>query len=325
MDRKNLIEALKSPVEVKNGIYSNKYLALADKIRHENVGDIVHLRGLIEFSNFCERNCLYCGLRLDNKNCKRYNLTETEIIKYAENAVKLGLKTIVLQSGENSIFDTEKMSRIIKEIKKFDVTVTLSLGEKSFEEYQKYKEAGASRYLLRIETTDKNLYKKMHPNMSFENRVQCLQNLKNLGYELGSGMLIGLPSQTIESIADDILFLKEIKADMVGLGPFIPSQMTPLKNEVAGDFLLTLKAIALVRIMLPEINIPATTAVETMVKSGRKIALKAGANVVMPNVVDYNISKNYAIYNNKFSNEMGIKETLDLIRKDIEELGRTWL
>ena len=181
----------------------------ADKIRQKYVGDKVHLRGLIEFSNICKCTCKYCGLRYENKDLKRYRISSNEILKYAKNAVSLGYKTLVLQSGEDSFYTQEILVPLIKEIKKLDVTLTLSIGERSFEDYKAFRNAGADRYLIRIETTDRNLYKELHPNMSFENRLRCLSDLRKLGFEVGSGCLIGLPNQTIESIADDILFFKE--------------------------------------------------------------------------------------------------------------------
>ena len=268
----------------------------ADKIRHEFVGDEIHLRGLIEFSNICSRQCKYCGLRSPNKKIDRYRILKDEILENVNLATKLGYKTIVLQSGEDDYFDTDKMCEIIREIKKYDAALTLSIGEKTKEEYKAYKKAGADRYLLRIETTDPILYKNMHPNASFENRKQCLYDLKELGYETGTGCLVGLPQQTIESLANDILFFKELNADMVGIGPFIPHPDTPLKNSKTGSFELALKVMALTRLNLPDINIPATTAMETLNPNGRIIALKSGANVVMPNVTSIQYRSKYDIY-----------------------------
>ena len=254
----------------------------ADKVRRENVGDEIHLRALIEFSNICKRQCFYCGLRSPNKEVERYRLTKEEILLSAKKAVNLGYRTIVLQSGEDDSYYSDKFCDIIRSIKELDVALTLSIGEKTYDEYKAYREAGADRFLLRIETTDKDLYEKMHPNASFENRVRCLEDLKTLGYEVGTGCLVGLPNQTIESLANDILFFKEIDADMIGIGPFIPHAQTPLKDEKQGDFWLALKVMALTRINLPNINIPATTAMETIIPNGRLIALQSGANVVMP-------------------------------------------
>ena len=287
-------------------------LSLANRIRRENVGDEVHLRGLIEFSNICKSTCKYCGLRCENKNIERYRIQPEDIIFYAQKAVDMGYKTIVLQSGEDKFFSKDVMCEIIKEIKKLDVALTLSIGERSFEEYKAFRDSGADRYLIRIETTDRNLYSQMHPNMGFDNRVRCLKDLKALGVETGTGCLVGLPGQTVESLADDILFFKEIGADMVGIGPFIAHPDTPLKDEPNGDFILALKVMALTRILLPDINIPATTAMETLNPNGRIIALQSGANVVMPNVTVTEFREKYEIYPGKV-------EISDCSREIIEE------
>ena len=287
-------------------------LSLANRIRRENVGDEVHLRGLIEFSNICKSTCKYCGLRCENKNIERYRIQPEDIVFYAQKAVDMGYKTIVLQSGEDKFFSKDVMCEIIKEIKKLDVALTLSIGERSFEEYKAFRDSGADRYLIRIETTDRNLYSQMHPNMGFDNRVRCLKDLKALGFETGTGCLVGLPGQTVESLADDILFFKEIGADMVGIGPFIAHPDTPLKDEPNGDFILALKVMALTRILLPDINIPATTAMETLNPNGRIIALQSGANVVMPNVTVTEFREKYEIYPGKV-------EISDCSREIIEE------
>lgn len=271
----------------------------ADRVRKEYVGDEVHLRGLIEFSNICKRNCLYCGLRLSNKNVKRYRLEPDEIIDLAKKAVTYGYKTIVMQSGEDDFYTLDKMKYIISNIKNLDVAITLSIGEKSFEEYKAYKEAGADRYLIRVETTDKKLYEDMDPGMSLDERKRCLEDLRELGYEVGTGCLVGLPNQTLESLADDILFFKKIGADMIGLGPFIPNEDTPLKDEKGGEFIMSLKVMAITRLLMPDANIPATTAMEALNKDGRMIALQSGANVVMPNVTEGEYRKLYALYPGK--------------------------
>lgn len=289
----------------------------ADRVRRENVGDEIHLRALIEFSNICKRQCYYCGLRSPNKEVERYRLNKEEILVSAKKAVNLGYRTIVLQSGEDDNYYSDKLCDIIRSIKELDVALTLSIGEKTFDEYKAYRKAGADRFLLRIETTDKILYEKMHPNASFENRVRCLEDLKTLGYEVGTGCLVGLPNQTIESLADDILFFKEIGADMVGIGPFISHPCTPLKELQNGSFDLALKVMAITRIMLPNINIPATTAMETLHTNGRIIALQSGANVVMPNVTDLKYRKNYQIYPEKFFD----KDKSDIEEK-IKKIGR---
>lgn len=315
--RNDIIEILKDDS-------NNDWLfSLADKTREEYVGDEVHLRGLIEFSNICKRQCKYCGLRCEDKYIDRYRISKENIISYAEHAVNMGYKTIVLQSGEDEYYNTDLMCEIIAEIKKLGVALTLSIGEKTYEEYKAFKEAGADRYLIRIETTDKTLYNQMHPNMDFDNRVRCLENLGRLGYEVGTGCLVGLPNQTIESLADDILFFKEINADMVGIGPFIPHPHTPLKDSATGSFTLALKVMALTRILLKDINIPATTAMETLNPNGRIIALQSGANVVMPNVTTTEYRAKYEIYPNKICINENPDKCKGCISAKIQSIGRT--
>lgn len=284
---------------LENSEYNKEIYEAADRVRKKYVGDEVHLRGLIEFSNICKQNCLYCGLRTSNQNVKRYRLEVEEIINLAKKAKTYGYKTLVLQSGEDEYYTLVKMKYIIKEIKKLSMALTLSIGEKSYEEYKSYKDYGADRYLIRIETTDKNLYEKLDPGMSHINRKICLNNLKELDFEVGSGCMVGLPGQTLESLAEDVLFFKEIQADMIGIGPFIPNQDTPLKDEKGGEFYLSLKVMAITRLLLPDINIPATTAMESLNINGRIIALQSGANVIMPNVTEGEARKLYALYPGK--------------------------
>ena len=234
----------------------------------------------------------------------------------------MGYKTIVLQSGEDSYFTRDVMCKLIENIKTLDVALTLSIGEKSYDDLKAYKQSGADRYLIRIETTDKNLYKKMHPYMDFEKRMQCLKDLKKLGYETGSGCLVGLPEQTVESLADDILFFKELDADMIGIGPFIPHPDTPLKDCAQGNFILALKVMAIVRIMLKNINIPATTAMETLNPNGRLIALQSGANVVMPNVTSTEYRAKYEIYPDKICINDQPSKCRNCIETKIKSIGR---
>lgn len=315
--RDELIEILKYDTR-------NEWLfALADKVRCENVGNEIHLRGLIEFSNICKRTCKYCGLRCENKNIERYRIEPEDIVFYAQKAVETGYKTIVLQSGEDSFYSKDVICEIITEVKKLDVALTLSIGERSFEDYKAFRKAGADRYLIRIETTDRDLYSKMHPNMDYDNRVRCLRDLKKLGYETGTGCLVGLPGQTIESLADDILFFKEVGADMVGIGPFISHPDTPLKDSDNGDFTLALKVMALTRLILPDINIPATTAMETLNPNGRIIALQSGANVVMPNVTTKEFRKKYEIYPGKICVNENPDQCRGCIENKIKSIGRS--
>ncbi len=302
---------------------NNDLYAAADKIRKQYKGDAVHLRGLIEFTNICRNDCKYCGLRYSNKVIERYRLDENEIIKTAINAINSGYKTIVLQGGEDLWFDADKICRIIREIKAYDTAVTLSIGERNPEEYKAFKKAGADRYLMRIETTDIELYKFLHPNMSFENRVNCLYELKKLGYETGTGCLVGLPNQTIDSLADDILFFKELDADMVGIGPLIPHPETPLKDANKDNFDNALAVMAVTRLILPDINIPATTAMESVRQNGRIIALQSGANVVMPNMTEGEYRKKYEIYPNKICINDSPQRCIKCIKNKIESIGRT--
>lgn len=308
LSKKEIIDILKSDDA---GI-----LKEANKIRRQYVGDGVHLRGLIEFSNICKRNCLYCGLQSQNKFVNRYRLSKSEILDIAKKGVDDGFKTIVLQSGEDDFYTTGMLCSIISDIKELGAAVTLSIGEKTFEEYKSYKDAGADRFLLRIETTDENLYRKIHPYADFQNRKRCLYDLKKLGYETGTGCLVGLPGQTLDSLADDILFFKELDADMIGIGPFIPHPQTPLKNEQPGNLDLAVKVMAVTRILLKDINIPATTAMESLRKDGRLLALQSGANVVMPNLTDEYHKKMYEIYPNKVS------ATRQELQENLAKIGR---
>lgn len=284
---------------LKSSDWDAELFQAADRVRQHYMGKAVHLRGLIEFSNICRQNCCYCGLRRDNTVIERYRLAPETILDFARKAKSYGYQTVVLQSGEDLYYTVDKLVSVIREIKKLDLAITLSIGEKSREEYAAYKKAGADRYLLRIETTDKELYRRLDPGMNWEQRARCLMDLKSLGYELGSGSLVGLPGQTIESLADDILFFKEIDADMIGIGPFIPNGDTPLKYEAGGTFNLSVKVMALVRLLLRNINIPATTAMETLHPQGRILALQRGANVVMPNVTEGDYRRLYALYPGK--------------------------
>lgn len=302
---------------------NNFLFKTADEVREKYVGNEVHLRGLIEFSNICKCNCKYCGLRKDNSELERYRLSIEEAYDFAKKAKEYGYKTVVLQSGEDSYYSVERLVKLLQDIKKLDLAITLSIGERPYEEYKAFKEAGADRYLIRIETTDKELYKKMHPNMRFENRVRCLKDLKTLGYEVGTGCLVGLPEQTIESLANDILFFKEIDADMIGIGPFIPNQNTPLKDAKGGTFEMALKVMALTRILLPTINIPATTAMETLNPNGRLIALQSGANVVMPNVTEGDYRRKYEIYPGKICVGDTPAHCRGCISGKIQSIGRT--
>ena len=297
--------------------------AAADRVRAAFVGAGVHLRGLIEFSNICRQSCMYCGLRRDNAAVHRYRLTPAEILALAEKARDYGYRTVVLQSGEDAWFTADRLAALLRRIKALGLVITLSIGERSREEYQMLRAAGADRFLLRIETTDAQLYARLHPGMSFAHRLQCLQELRSLGYEVGTGCLVGLPGQSIESIARDILFFQELDADMVGIGPLIPNEDTPLADAAPGDFHLTRRVVALLRLLLPEANIPATTAMETLQPDARRIILQSGANVVMPNVTEGDYRRWYALYPGKICVKDTPEDCRGCLEAKIQSIGRS--
>ena len=295
----------------------------ADDVRREAVGDAVHLRGLIEFSNICRNDCLYCGIRRGNRQVQRYRMTDEELVETAKRAAALGFQTIVLQSGEDMHFDQARMCHIIEQIKRLDVALTLSVGERDYGDFKAFREAGADRYLMRIETTDRDLYNRLNPGMSWERRHECLLMIRELGYELGSGIMVGLPGQTVESIADDLLYLKDIGIDMAGIGPFIPHPETPLAGEAGGTLEQALRTMAIMRILMPDINIPATTAMESLHPQGRIMALQAGANVVMPNVTEGEYRRLYELYPGKICVNDTPAHCRSCIGLKIRSIGRT--
>ncbi|MCR1934896.1 [FeFe] hydrogenase H-cluster radical SAM maturase HydE [Clostridium tepidum] len=322
----------------KNNTSNDKLLYLLNNIDEENkkyltykahktslkyYNNKVYLRGLIEFTNYCKNSCLYCGISCQNNNAKRYRLSKEEILDCCKKGYSLGYRTFVLQGGEDPYFTDNKIIDIIKSIKKLfsDCAVTLSIGEKSYETYKKFYEAGADRYLLRHETASKNLYESLHPNMSFENRRLCLKNLKKIGYQVGAGFMIGLPNQTNEDYVNDLIFLKELKPHMVGIGPFIPHKDTILRNQPAGTLENTTTLLALIRLLLPQVLLPATTALGTINPMGREKGLKAGANVVMPNLSPTNVRNKYMLYDNKICTGDEAAECRKCIENRINNAG----
>jgi biotin synthase len=297
-------------------------LQKADQKREEICAEEVHLRAIIEFSSYCKQNCHYCGLRKDNQQLERYQLEKGEIIKTAQMASELGYQTVVLQSGEDE-YPAAEIAEIIKEIKKTTgMAITLSLGEKDFAFYKLWREAGADRYLLKHEVADRVLYEKYHPGMSFANRIESLKYLKTIGYQIGSGVIIDLPGQTPEILAEDLLLSQDLELDMIGSGPFIPHQQTPLKDSQRGTVEMTLKFTALSRLLLPLAHIPATTALGTIDAEGRQKALRAGANVVMPNVTDSRYREKYQIYPEKICVNEEAGDCRQCIGGIIASLGR---
>lgn len=310
-------------VELLTAVPADELYRRADDVRREAVGDDVHLRGLIEFSNICRNDCLYCGIRRGNRQVQRYRMTDDELVETAKRAVALGFQTIVLQSGEDMHFNQARMCRIIEQIKRMDVALTLSVGERDYEDFKAFRDAGADRYLMRIETTDRDLYHRLNPGMSWERRHECLLMIRELGYELGSGIMVGLPGQTVESIADDLLYLKDIGIDMAGIGPFIPHPETPLAGEAGGTLEQALRTMAIMRILMPDINIPATTAMESLHPQGRIMALQAGANVVMPNVTEGEYRRLYELYPGKICVNDTPAHCRSCIGLKIKSIGRT--
>jgi len=283
-------------------------------------GNRIFIRGLLEFTNYCRNNCKYCGIRRDNKNVSRYRLSREEILTSLEEGAELGYKTFVLQGGEDLYYTDKMLEEIIKEIKvRYPLAVvTLSIGERSSESYEKYYNAGADRFLLRHETATPSIYHSLHPEMSFENRKKCLFSLKRIGYQTGAGFLVGLPGETSETLANNLLFLKELDPEMVGIGPLIPHPETPLKDEKIGSVETTLIMLAMTRLLLPEALIPATTALNTLCEEGIERGIKAGANVVMLNLSPVNVRKKYEIYRNKESRDI---HELDIIKQKAANVG----
>lgn len=274
----------------------------ARKVRIDNYGHDVYIRGLIEFTNYCRNDCLYCGIRRSNFNAERYRLSKEQILDCCAAGYDLGFRTFVLQGGEDGYYTDEKMVDIIQSIKHNhpNCAITLSIGEKSYETYKAFYGAGADRYLLRHETANAGHYEKLHPaTMSLETRKQCLYNLKHIGYQIGCGFMVGSPFQTTDCLIEDLLFIKELDPHMVGIGPFIPHHCTPFAGSEAGTLELTLFLLGMIRLMLPTVLLPATTALGTIHPEGRERGILAGANVVMPNLTPTNVRKKYMLYDNK--------------------------
>lgn len=311
-------------LDLKDTALLSKLQDAANSVRLKNYGRGVFLRGLIEVSNFCKNDCLYCGIRCSNKNVERYRLNKEEILKSCETGYGLGLHTFVLQGGEDLFFDNDTLVDIIQAIKnKYpECAVTLSLGERTLESYQRLKTAGADRYLLRQESANQELYSKLHPSkMSLDNRLNCLRNLKALGFQTGSGFMVGAPYQTDKDLVQDLRFLQEIQPEMIGIGPFVPHHETPFASESMGSVDKTILLISILRLLFPKALIPATTSLQTAASDGRARGLKAGANVIMPNLSPTQVRKKYDLYDNKASFGTEACEGIALLKKEIEAAG----
>ena len=288
-------------------------------------GDRVFLRGLIEFSNYCKNDCLYCGIRNGNHRAQRFRLQPEEILDCCREGWDLGFRTFVLQGGEDPWFTDERLVPLLRSIKREfpECAVTLSLGERSRESYARLKEAGADRYLLRHETADKAHYESLHPaSMSFDRRMECLRELKELGYQVGCGFMVGSPGQTPEHLAKDLKFIEEFRPHMCGIGPFIPHQDTPFGTEAAGSVELTCFLLSILRLLQPNLLLPATTALGTLDPMGREKGLRSGANVVMPNLSPVSVRKKYALYDNKICTGDESAQCVQCLRTRIRSVGR---
>lgn len=296
----------------------------ADIRRRENYGDKVYIRGLIEFTNYCRNNCYYCGIRRDNKKAERYRLTKDEILLCCDEGYRLGFRTFVMQGGEDPHYTDEMICDIVSKIKSRypDCAVTLSIGEKPRESYQAFFDAGADRYLLRHETADPEHYGKLHPEaMSLENRKECLFDLKEIGYQVGSGFMVGSPYQTTENLISDLHFLQKLQPDMIGIGPYITHADTPFAEFKSGNVMLTLRLVSILRLMFPYALIPSTTALGTIHPQGRELGLKAGANVVMPNLSPVSVRKLYSLYENKICTGEEAAQCRGCLERRVESAG----
>lgn len=296
----------------------------ARNVREQIYGKDVYIRGLIEFTNFCKNDCFYCGIRRSNGNACRYRLTKEEIMECCKRGYELGFRTFVLQGGEDAYFTDERLEEIVKAIRSQhpDCAITLSVGERPYESYKRLYDAGADRYLLRQETYNADHYRQLHPEeLSAENRQQCLQNLKGIGYQVGTGFMVGSPYQTAEHLAEDMLFIKELNPHMVGIGPFIPHSDTPFAEKQAGTLELTLYMLGLLRLMLPNVLLPATTALGTIAPNGRELGILAGANVVMPNLSPMGVREKYLLYNNKLHTGVEAAECVEDLKTRMKNIG----
>lgn len=304
--------------------HKNLLFALAQETAQKSFGRQIFVRGLIEFTNYCKNDCYYCGIRRSNKNAARYRLTQEEILECCRSGYGLGFRTFVLQGGEDYFYSDDNIAAIVRAIKAQhpDCAVTLSIGERSRETYAMWKQAGADRYLLRHETADCAHYAKLHPaELSAKNRQNCLYTLKELGYQAGAGFMVGSPYQTAENLADDLMFLQKLRPQMIGIGPFIPHHDTPFKDEPAGSVELTLVLLAVLRLLFPHVLLPATTALGTLAPGGRLLGIKAGANVIMPNLSPQNVRGKYLLYDNKLHTGAEAAEALNELQREVASIG----
>lgn len=325
MQQKNVSDhELKELILCENKEISEYLFAAARQVRHNVYGNKVYIRGLIEVSSYCKNNCYYCGIRCENHHADRYRLSDDAILECCDTGYRAGFRTFVLQGGEDRYFNDDRLEKLIRTIKERypDTAVTLSLGERSRESYQRLFDAGADRYLLRHETANGAHYRKLHPdNLSLEHRMDCLQDLKEIGYQVGCGMMVGSPYQTMDHLIEDLRFLQRFQPQMVGIGPFLPHKDTPFGDRAPGSAEITLRLLAIIRLMLPHVLLPSTTALATAEEDGRERGILAGANVVMPNLSPADVRTKYMLYDNKRSFGSEAAECLELLRTSMENLG----
>ena len=304
--------------------YDSELHTLADEVRCEIYGEDVYIRGLIEISNYCKNDCYYCGIRRGNKSAVRYRLTKDDILACCEEGYKLGFRTFVMQGGEDPYYTDDVMCGIVSAVRErySDCAITLSLGERSYESYLALYNAGANRYLLRHETANAEHYGKLHPqSMNLQNRKDCLFNLKEIGYQVGSGFMVGSPYQTTENLVEDLRFLQKLSPDMIGIGPYVTHAQTPFASFENGSVELTLRLLSVLRLMFPYVLLPSTTALGTLHPQGRELGLKAGANVVMPNLSPVKVRKLYELYENKICTGEEAAQCRGCLEKRVEAAG----
>lgn len=332
---KQLIEKLKTSHELSKEewihLIENRTPELAEylfeqarQVRAKHYGKDVFIRGLIEFTNYCKNDCFYCGIRKSNGEASRYRLTREEVLKCCSRGYDLGFRTFVLQGGEDGYFTDDRIEELVSAIREnySDCAITLSLGERSYDSYERFYKAGANRYLLRHETSNAEHYGKLHPEtLSSEERKQCLWNLKKIGYQVGTGFMVGSPYQTAEHLAEDMLFIKELNPQMIGIGPFVPHHKTPFAKEAGGTLELTLFMLGLLRLMIPKVLLPSTTALGTIDPNGRELGILAGANVVMPNLSPENVREKYLLYDNKICTGDEAAESLEKLKVRMKTIG----
>lgn len=317
-------QALAALIEDDDPQVSDVLAKEADALRRQYYGNKVYIRGLIEFTNYCRNDCYYCGIRRSQRNVSRYRLTAGDILSCCHTGYELGFRTFVLQGGEDLWWNDDRLASLVAAIREKypDCAITLSAGERSCESYQRLFEAGADRYLLRHETANPCHYGRLHPaELSWQNRMDCLRNLKDIGYQTGCGFMVGSPFQTTEDLVNDLLFLKEFQPQMVGIGPFLPASGTPFAGEPAGSAELTIRLLSIIRLLLPKVLLPATTALGTAEEDGRERGIRSGANVIMPNLSPADVRKKYLLYDNKIATGDEAAESVAHLRQSMETIG----